>query len=129
MTGEPREPWWAWNAVQEQLAMGKKWRLCRDGCGFMLMIVIPPRDSQGRRGEPTPVTLIGEKPHPNDPTKKIGVVVIHHDICTNARIPGNREPSRSHRITVNEDRPDVAAEQARFRLRRVERGLDQLTEG
>lgn len=116
---EPREPWWAWNALQEQLAMGKKLRLCRDGCGFMLIVVVPPRDANGIRGKPVPVTLIGEKPHPDDPTRKIGIVVIHHDICTNRRVPGNRDPARSHRITVNEDEPNVPEDQRQFRLRRV----------
>ena len=101
--------------MQLALAHGRRFRPCVDGCGAAVMVVKAPRDAHGAPGSWMPVEIIGFDESTN---KKI--VAIHHDLCVNQRIPGDRDPSRSHRIAVFEDQPSVPEDQARFRLRPVE---------
>ena len=109
---EVRKPWWGHNATQEQLDLGRKFQPCRDGCGAYIILVKAPGG-----GSWIPMQQVGERPNESSPGQFERVMAIHHDLCNNARVPGIREPTRSHRITVNEDKPAVDEEQVRFNLR------------
>lgn len=112
MTG-PRRPWWGHNSAEMALSLGRTFHKCADGCGA-LIIVAPTPDNKSW----IPLEQVGEVDDPMKPGNKLRLMEIHHDNCVNPRVPGVRDPARSHRITVNEDEPAVAEEQVQFTLRR-----------
>lgn len=96
------------------LNTGAKVRPCRDGCGALILIAKAPN------GSAIPLEKVGETPNLDMPGKMLHVVEIHHDNCVNPRIPGNRDPMRSHRIAKNEDDTGLPEDQVRWRPHLVE---------
>jgi hypothetical protein len=91
---EPRVPWWGHNATQEALDLGRRFKNCDRSCGAKIIVVQPPRDSEGRRPTWTPMEMIGF-----DEEKKTRVMAIHWDLCTDkGGIPEGFEPTVSHRV-------------------------------
>jgi len=111
-----RHPWWGHDAVEMQLAlpMGKRFKPCRDGCGAMIIVVMPPAGENGKRGDWIPLEQVGELAGGRRD------MAIDHDLCSNPRVPGAREPTRSHRITVHEDTPEIPDSQQHFRVNLVD---------
>lgn len=109
---DPRRPWWGHNAVDQALAMGRTFFKCHDGCGALIIVAPAPK------GQWIPLEQVGEVDDPDHPGNKFRVMEIHHDNCVNPRVPGSRDPARSHRIAVHEDEPAVPTEQTQFNLRR-----------
>jgi hypothetical protein len=97
------------------LALGRKFQRCVDGCGAWI-IVAPTPTGKGW----IPLEMVGEVDDPDKPGNKFRVMEIHHDNCTNPRIPGNRDPARSHRIAKHEDEPALVEEQQQFQLHRTD---------
>ena len=106
-----RRPNWGHDAWEMSLNLGRKLRPCSDGCGAYILMVKAPK------GGWMPLEKVGEEPNPDFPGKVLHIVEIHHDNCTNQRVPGERDPMRSHRIAKHEDKPEVPEAQQRFRLR------------
>jgi hypothetical protein len=119
VSDEGRVPWWGHHATEEQLQLssGKRFRPCRDGCGAHIILVLAPKKPGHKASAWVPLEQIGE-----DPTTKQRIMAIHHDNCVNQRVPGNRAPERSHRITVHEDEPSIPEDQEKFRLRQIVEG-------
>jgi len=109
-----RRPSWGHNAVEMALSLGRTFQLCKDGCGARIIVAPAPN------GAWMPLEWVDEVDDPDHPGNKFRVVEIHHDNCVNPRIPGDRDPSRSHRIAKNEDAPQTPDEQQHFHLRKVE---------
>lgn len=114
-----RTPWWGHNATEESLRLGRIFTLCRDGCGARIILAMSPRGPNGKPGSWIPLEQIGF-----DEQTGQRIMEIHHGNCVNTRVPGLRDPERSHRITVNEDVPAEPEDQQHFRFRKpaVEQG-------
>jgi hypothetical protein len=119
VSDEGRIPWWGHNATEEQLQLGsgKRFKLCRDGCGAHIILVLAPKKPGSGSRAWVPMEMIGV-----DQTTGQRIMRIHHDYCVNTRVEGNRAPERSHRITVNEDEPSIPEGQQQFRLRQIVEG-------
>jgi hypothetical protein len=119
VSDDARRPWWGHNATEEQLqlASGKRFRECRDGCGARIILVLAPKKPGHKSSAWVPLEQVGE-----DPVTKQRIMEIHHDNCVNSRVPGIRDPARSHRIAKHEDEPSIAEDQEQFRLRQIVEG-------
>jgi hypothetical protein len=117
MTGV-RTPWWGLDMVVMQENLGRKWRQCR-WCEVYIMMVKSPRKEDGSEGSWVALQIIGY-----DQNEDRRIIAMHDDLCNNPRIPGNRDPARSHRITVNEDQPAMPEEQLVFRERKIENVIE-----
>ena len=105
---EPRRPSWGHNAYEMARSMGRLKR-CKDGCGAIIAL------AQSPNGAWIPLEKVGEIPNPDRIDEPFHDVIIHHDVCTNPRVEGNRDPRISHRIAKNEYEGSIAEEQVQFR--------------